>query len=256
MACGTEYDSTDALPETCIICADDRQYVPDFGQKWTTEAELKSEHRIEIKEIETGLFQLVVRPSFSIGQRALLVTTDEGNLLWDCVPILDEECERFIKEIGGLRAIAISHPHFHSNMNRWAETFDCPILLHEADERWTVNRGPHVEFWQGKRKDLWKGLSLYNIGGHFPGSQLAMVPFLSEHGTILCGDAFVLSPSGQHFAAMHSYPNRIPLPIVETERLKKEMSKLDFDTIHAWNENQTVKGNAKEMLLDSLARYF
>ena len=30
-------------------------------------------------------------PSFAIGQRALLVESAAGNILWDCTPLLDDE---------------------------------------------------------------------------------------------------------------------------------------------------------------------
>lgn len=40
---------------------------------------------------------------------------------------LEEFAIEFIKSKGGLNAIAFSHPHFHSNMNEWAEIFGCPV---------------------------------------------------------------------------------------------------------------------------------
>ena len=35
-ACGMQYAPTDAPPAQCIICEEERQYVPPAGQTWTT----------------------------------------------------------------------------------------------------------------------------------------------------------------------------------------------------------------------------
>jgi hypothetical protein len=63
-------------------------------------------------------------PSFAIGQRALLVLTPSGNILWDCIALINEPTIEFIKSKGGLKAIAFSHPHYYTTMNEWAERFN------------------------------------------------------------------------------------------------------------------------------------
>ena len=62
-------------------------------------------------------------PKFAIGQRALLVPGAGGNLLWDCISLLDDETVAAVDDLGGLSAIAISHPHFYSSMMAWSEAF-------------------------------------------------------------------------------------------------------------------------------------
>ena len=49
-------------------------------------AELARDHATEIREEEPGLLGIGVSPPFAIGQRALLVRTPDGNVLWDCDP--------------------------------------------------------------------------------------------------------------------------------------------------------------------------
>jgi hypothetical protein len=67
-----------------VICADERQWVPPSGQRWTTSAALGTDGRhCDVWEKEPGLFGLGVTPAVGIGQRGLMVTTSEGNLLWD-----------------------------------------------------------------------------------------------------------------------------------------------------------------------------
>ena len=253
-ACGTQFPMSEA-PTFCPICTDDRQYVPDSGQSWTTLNDLRSNFSVSTKQITTDLYELLMTPSFAIGQRALLVVAPHGNVLWDCIPLLDEPTVKFIRSKGGLKSIVFSHPHFYSTMNDWAAAFDCPIYIHQKDERWIVDKGSHLSLWSGDEKDLWNGIRLINIGGHFPGSSILLVPFLSPGGVILCGDTFVISPNKKHTAAMHSYPNRIPLPLNEIERIRKRMRPLQFDTIHGWADSQSILCEAKQVLESSLAKY-
>lgn len=53
-------------------------------------AELDLEgHRTEIREEEPGLIGIGVDPPVGIGQRSLLVTDPQGNLLWDVPGFVD-----------------------------------------------------------------------------------------------------------------------------------------------------------------------
>ncbi|GCE08133.1 hypothetical protein KDAU_54620 [Dictyobacter aurantiacus] len=55
-------------------------------------------------------------PKFAIGQRGLLVRSEQGNMLWDCITYLGDKTYEAVKELGGISAIAISHPHYYSCM--------------------------------------------------------------------------------------------------------------------------------------------
>src|SRR5918997_2542410 len=132
ITCGTQYPPSETPPPACPICDDPRQYVPPEGQRWTTQAELAADHHNEIRD-DGGLVGIGTTPSFAIGQRALLVPYGDGNLLWDCITLLDDATAEAVDARGGLAGIAISHPHYYSAMGAWAERFDCPIYLHAAD---------------------------------------------------------------------------------------------------------------------------
>ena len=54
-----------------------------------------------------------------------------------------------IRELGGIRAIAISHPHFYSRMADWAEEFDATIYVHEADRQWVMQPSSRILYWTG-----------------------------------------------------------------------------------------------------------
>lgn len=252
--CGTQFPLNSDI-EICSICAEERQYVPRSGQSWTTHRQLLKNHTNKIVQLNDNLYEIVIEPSFAIGQRAFLVLSESGNVLWDCIPLLDEKTINFINSKGGIKAIAISHPHYYSNMNDWAETFNCSIYIHKKDAPYIANFGNRVLLWEGNEKIVWDDLKLINIGGHFDGSSVMIISSMSKDGTMLTGDTMYLSLSKKHFAIMYSYPNRIPLPISEIKRIKERLNAISFDTIYGFYSYQNVIGNAKEILKISFERY-
>ena len=156
-----------------------------------------------------------MKPAFGIAQRALLVESPGGNVLWDCLPLLDEMAA-FVESRGGLRAIAISHPHYYTTMVEWAHRFDCPVLIHESDREWVLRPDDAIEFWSGDTRELWDGLTLLRLGGHFAGGQVLHWP---AGDALLSGDIVQVLPGGRWVSFMYSYPMLIPLPAREVERI-------------------------------------
>jgi glyoxylase-like metal-dependent hydrolase (beta-lactamase superfamily II) len=254
--CGTYYPA-DNYPDPCIICSDERQYIPpDTGQLWTRPADLHRKHSIKLNKIKDRLYEIEINPMFAIGQRAMLVLSDQGNVLWDCIPMLDELTIEFIKAKGGLKAIGFSHPHYYSNMNDWADIFDCPVYIHENDAEHIMVKGPHIKLWKGEELTLWDGMKIMLIGGHFAGSSILHVPFLSGEGTILCGDTLFLSPSKKHFSVVWSSPNRMPLPMAEMRRIKARFDDIPFDSFFGYIKTQNLDKDVKTIFEESMNRYF
>src|SRR3972149_1155675 len=148
-ACGTQYPDSDKPPALCRICEEERQYVPPRGQSWTTLEALRLSHMNSYREYEPNVIGIGSPPAFAIGQRALLVRTPAGNILWDCIATPDAATVTAIKGLGGLQGIAISHPHFYTTMGEWARAFGCPIPLNAADRDWIVNPNPAGQLWGG-----------------------------------------------------------------------------------------------------------
>ncbi len=112
-----QYAPRKTPPEHCPICEDERQYVGWNGQQWTTIEELVAEGRRNvIEDLEPGFFQIATRPQVAIGQRALIAQTPMGNVMWDCISLVDDASLQALRERGGLAAVAISHPHFYASM--------------------------------------------------------------------------------------------------------------------------------------------
>jgi hypothetical protein len=121
VACGTQFDVENrSLLKRCRICDDPRQFVPPSGQAFTTLGEMsRKEYRNKWKCLadDDRFWSLWTEPKFAIGQRAILIKTPLGNILWDCITYLDRETVEWINELGGLAAIVISHPHYYTTVS-------------------------------------------------------------------------------------------------------------------------------------------
>src|SRR6266705_2100735 len=149
--CGTQFAETVGPPQRCPICQDERQFVRHTGQEWTTLEQLRANHHNRIEDEAPQLLGIGTEPEFAIGQRALLLQSPGGNLLWDCISLLDDETIAEVNARGGIRAIAISHPHFYSSMIEWAECFDARIFLHSADSKGALLTGDIITVVQDRR---------------------------------------------------------------------------------------------------------
>ena len=249
-ACGTQFPESDE-PAACPICNDDRQYVPADGQQWVTYDDVRSSHRADIREEQPKLTGIGIKPDFGIGQRALLVESPDGNVLWDCLPLLDDMAS-FVEAHGGLRAIAISHPHYYSTMVAWAHRFECPVLIHELEREWVQRSDASVEFWSGDVCELWDDLTLLRLGGHFPGGQ---VLHWRSGDALLSGDIVQVLPGSRRVSFMYSYPMLLPLPARDVEWIAAALEPWEFDRIYGAWWGRVVTENGKAVVRRSVERY-
>jgi hypothetical protein len=246
VTCGTQYPHSPEPPAECSICLDERQYVGHDGQEWTTMAELARTHANRIEQVEPGLLGLGTDPSFAIGQRALL--TD--GVLWDCITLLDDVAAAAVEQAGGIDTIAISHPHYYAAMVEWAERFDARILLHEADREHVMRPSERIEFWSGERRRASERVELVWLGGHFAGGTVAL-----WNGALLSGDIVQVVADRDWLSFMWSYPNLIPLPAWEVERIRGVLETLEFDRIYGAWWDRIVPEEGKAKALRSADRY-
>lgn len=255
VTCGTQYPPSGAAPEACTICSDERQYTGFDGQRWTTLAALRGSHANEFFELEPGLTAIRTKPAFAIHQRALLVQTDQGNILWDCVALLDDATRQFIHQRGGLRAIAISHPHYYTTMNEWARAFHVPVYLHSADRPWAVHPPGSVQFWAGETHDL-AGCTLIRCGGHFAGGAVLHWPSgAGGKGALLTGDIIQVVPDRRWVSFMYSYPNFIPLNGASVRQIVAAVEPYAFDRIYGAFHPLQVMSDGKATVARSADRY-
>ncbi|MHB0708149.1 MBL fold metallo-hydrolase [Roseomonas mucosa] len=255
-ACGTSYPPAPTPPENCPVCQDERQFVPAEGQAWTARDELARTHRNAWHRHEPGLFSLQTVPAFAINQRAFLLATLAGNVLWDCVALLDPATEALIHGLGGLGAIAISHPHYYTAMQDWAAAFEVPIHLHAADRDWIMRPSPHIRLWEGGTLEIAPTATLIRAGGHFPGGTvLHWTGAADGTGVLLAGDIVQVAPGARRVSFMWSYPNMMPLPAAEVRRVASRLAPWSFGRIHGAFQGQDVRAEGDAIVARSAARY-
>jgi hypothetical protein len=255
-ACGTQYPPGEAAPAHCIICEEERQFIPPSGQGWTTLERLRITHANAFREHEPGLIGIGTQPTFAIGQRALLICTPNGNVLWDCISLLDAATVTIIKALGGLSAMAISHPHFYTTMGDWARAFDVPVHLHGADRQWIMRPDSRVTFWEGETRELIPGVTLIRCGGHFAGgSALHWAGGAGGRGVLCAADLATVNMDRKSFTFMRSYPNMIPLSAKQVTRIGAALEPFAFDRVYSHFFDRFIPTDAKHILQDSIARY-
>ncbi len=270
-ACGHQFPSADRTSvTTCHICDDPRQFVPASGQTFTTMKELRKSHRNEFTPYhgDPRITFISTTPSFAIGQSATLIKTPKGNILWDCITLLDDETVQRIKDAGGLLCIAISHPHFYSAHVQWARAFGCPVHLASEDVEWATLSSSHHQLVSQIETNLYDtGAKLVKLGGHFPGSLTLLFD-----GNLFHADTLMTSPAAlgkynvdatgaprqpppglSSFSFLWSIPNRIPLSADEMARMWDVLHHYDFHATHSSFPNTSIQSpSVKASVLESM----
>jgi glyoxylase-like metal-dependent hydrolase (beta-lactamase superfamily II) len=254
--CGTQYPETAQPPAGCTICQEERQYVNALGQSWTTLAAMRRTHFNAFRQHEHGLIGIATTPAFAIAQRALLLRGENGNILWDCISFIDDATEEIVRALGGIAAIAISHPHYYSSMVEWSHAFgNAPIWLHAADRQWVMRPDPAVTFWEDETRELAPGITLIRCGGHYAGGTvLHWAQGAGGNGALLSGDIATVTPD-KKVSFMRSYPNLVPLDASSVRHIADVLEPWPFDPIYGAWWDRVIATGGKQALAYSARRY-
>ena len=254
--CGTQYAPSQEPPHACVICADERQWVPESGQPWTSLEWLRARYENTWTRLEPHLYAIRTEPSFAIGQRALLLRSPGGNVLWDCIALLDDTTIDLVQALGGLHGIAISHPHYYTTMIEWAHAFDVPVHLHADDREWVVRHDPAIRFWEGETLPLHDDITLIRTGGHFEGATVLHWPAGAEgRGALLSGDVIAVVQDRRHVTFMRSFPNYIPLAASSVRRIAGAVEPYPFENVWGAFAGREILGGGSEGVQRSAERY-
>lgn len=280
-ACGTQFPSSDKQSlTTCFICDDPRQFTPPTGQSFTTLGDMLAPYSdyknlFQPYQHDDRITFIHTVPKVGIGQRCALVKTPVGNILWDCITLLNNATAEQIKALGGIIAIVISHPHYYSTHLLWARTFNCKVYLAAEDSQWLAQRDSVRQVFISKDEVetdvLASGVKALKLGGHFPGSLV-----LLAYGRLLIADTLVTTPAGlgswttdavggqreghlgrpegmNTFAFMWSIPNMIPLSPSELSQMWNVLSRHDFKSTHGAFMGQDIEdAKIKKRVLESM----
>ena len=244
-------------PDVCAICADERQWVPASGQRWTTLDELRAQgYRAHLEELEPDLYAITSSPSAGIGQQSKLVVTPEGSLLWDPIGFLDDDGgradpARSARSARSPRATRTCTASRSSGAAPWATR---PCSSPRPTPAGSTAPTPSSRRGRGEREVL-PGVTLSQPGGHFPGSAVAhWAAGADGKGVLLSGDTIFANPDRQSVAFMRSYPNHLPLSGAVARRVADHVDRLEFDRLYG-NFANVIAADAKEVVRRSADRH-
>ena len=262
---------------------DDRQYPCPTGQAYTTQRQLVPKTAFDLipEESDSRILRVKLDPPVAIGQTPILLLTQAGVVIWDCcgfasVNLMQRICS--LSCTGKVAAIFISHPHFFGASLTWAKMLDCNVFISKLDRQW-YQRGlslsaSHPDVAARQRyiteveQDLFSvphlpSVTMIRCGGHFPGSNaLHWDRDADSHATddakgaaVFCADTFMVMPDRKRFTFAYSFPNNIPLPPRDVERIWMQMRKFNWTaTFGGWSGRQ-ILSDSRSSLLRS-ARYY
>ena len=209
-----------------------------------------------MRDQEPSLTGIGADPKVGIGQRALLVQTSGGNFLWDCFGYIDDAAIRAVRERGGLKVIAMSHPHFYGVCVEWSQAFEnAPIYIPEADRQWVMRPDPAIQYWRDRLQPL-PGVTVIQCGGHFEGSAVLHWDAGADGlGALLTGDSITVVQDRRFVSFMRSYPNQIPLPAESIRRIVDSVRPYRFQRIYGGWWESIVAGDGMQAIERSADRY-
>jgi hypothetical protein len=233
--CGVEHPDADARPpeNSCVftsevVSIEERGDLPPHGT-WTTLAELAVlPHRTDHVDHGRGVHSLRREPRFAIGHRSFLVQTGHGNLLWDAPAYLDDDILGLVRNLGGVTAIAASHPHMFGAQLSWSREFGgAPVYINALDQEWLPAPDPVIELWKDQAEPL-PGVQLLHVGGHMRGSAVA----LTGDGTLLVGDTITGGLARDWVSFQRNFPKHVPLSPAVVRRIVDRLEPFAYDRLY------------------------
>jgi hypothetical protein len=113
-----------------------------------------------------------------------------------------------------------------------------------------------IDFWSDDRRRVTDELELVRLGGHFEGGTVChWSAGANGRGALLSGDIVQVVADRDRVSFMYSYPNLIPLPAPEVERIRAVVETLEFDRVYGAWWTTIVADDAKAKVLRSADRY-
>ena len=217
-ACGTSFPDAEAPPAAlpdlrrrAAVRAERRPGLDDRARRWPPGTATPG------SSSSPGSLSLQTVPAFAINQRAFLVATPAGNLLWDCVALLDAATEAIVRgarRAGGDRDLAPALLHHDAGLGRG---------LRRAGATCTPPTGAG-SCARTRRSGSGTATRLPVLPGVTAGA--ARRPLRRRHGralgggadgdgALLAGDILQVTPGAHGVSFLWSYPNMLPLPAAD-----------------------------------------
>ena len=209
--CGAQFPESAAPPSSCPVCEDERQYVNWKGQNNGCRAR-HWRSATGSSGVTTSAFRASGRPGFAIGSARSSSLSRDGCVMWDCIPLATREAVDHVSSLGGLRSIAVSHPHYYGAVADWSEaSAGCRSICMATIANGSCARTPASCRGPGQPQ-ISDDIALVRTGGHFAGGTILHWRAGADgRGALLTGDIAMVAMDRRSLSFMYSFPNYIPL---------------------------------------------
>ena len=247
--CGVEHPDSRVEPATaCVLTSEvpsieERGDLPPHGSWTTLQALAAQPHHTEYVDHGRGVHSLRRTPRFAIGHRSYLVRAPHGNLLWDAPSYLDDDVVGVVRRLGGIAAVAASHPHMFGAQLSWSREFGgVPVFVNALDQEWLPGSDPLIELWTDELEPL-AGIRLIHVGGHMRGSSVA----LTADGTLLVGDSISGGLAKNWVSFQRNYPKHVPLSAAVVQRIVDRLDGFTYDRLYTLGGDE-IDRDAKDVV--------
>jgi hypothetical protein len=256
-SCGTQYAESALPPAHCAICRADARLESTERPTWTTLAEIHGRHTNLIQRVEPHLFSVRPIPALPLGQRALLLGTEHGNILWGCVTVIDDATVRMVRALGGLTAIVVSHPRHFSSVVEWSHAFrGAPIYVHATSRRWLMRPDPVVRYWEGKELSLPGNVTLVHVGSYAEGGTLLHWPAAAcGRGALLTGDVLQVVRHRKRVGLLSSSQDLVPRSADGVWALVSALERFQYEALYDTWSDDGITHDARAIVLESASAY-
>ncbi len=234
-----------APPPGCPVCLDFRHTPSPHGWEFWTADEAAARIVTRWDEDEHGIVTFRSDPSLGIGPSGYLIPLPGGNLLFENPPWYSDEALKFIRQRGGVRWLAASHPHAYGALWRAQEAFSPEaVFIGTADLPWTgAFRATHP---YEEPLEIVPGASLVPVGGHFDGQS---VLHLRDRRILFAGDMVKFHANPPGISTHKAFNRRVPMSHGEIRRYRDAVAPLDFAEVYTTFERSPAGGGTTAQVL-------
>lgn len=219
-----------APPSACPICCDTRNALPDDGWDFKREAFARETFTNHWREVAPGLWGFWATPKFGLGATGWLIQRDDGNVAFEACPYYQPDALAKLRDLGGVRVLASSHPHGYGALWQLQREFDPILTIHRGDIPYS--KAFRVTWPADDVHEIAPGLMLHHVGGHYEGHS---VLHDEAHDALFCGDSLKIEFAADGatpvaISCHKAFHYEIPLTCAELARYVAVFSKLPFTT--------------------------
>lgn len=216
-------------PIACPICTDTRNALPPDGWDFKTEAFARQYFANTWKEYAPNLWGFSASPKFGLGATGWLLKREDGNVAFEACPYYQPDAIEKIRELGGIKVLAASHPHGYGALWQLQREFDPVVTIHKGDIPYS--KAFRVNWPADDVHDIAPGLTMHHVGGHYEGHS---VLYADSHKALFCGDSLKIEQDEDGnpvaISCHKAYHYEIPLTRAELAKYVDVFSQLPFET--------------------------